>query len=154
MGGIRRSNDCRLRPMPTPPPPPIEIPSSALEYKFIRSSGPGGQNVNKVASAVQLRLNLDAWPQLDERIKRRLRTLAGRRLTDDDEIIIAAQQFRTQEQNKRDALERLSELVQKASIIPKTRRATKPTRASKERRLQGKQRRSDVKQARGKVTDE
>ena len=140
--------------MPTPPSPPIEIPSSALEYKFIRSSGPGGQNVNKVASAVQLRLNLDAWPQLDERIKRRLRTLAGRRLTDDDEIIIAAQQFRTQEQNKRDALERLSELVQKASIIPKTRRATKPTRASKERRLQGKQRRSDVKQARGKVTDE
>ena len=140
--------------MPAPPPPPIEIPATALEYKFIRSSGPGGQNVNKVASAVQLRLNLGAWPQLDERIKRRLRTLAGRRLTDNDELVITAQQFRTQEQNKRDALERLTGLVEQASIIPKTRRATKPTRASKERRLQGKQRRSDVKQARGKVTED
>jgi ribosome-associated protein len=129
----------------------MSAPPPSLTFRFIRSGGPGGQNVNKVASAVQLRCDLKEWPALPERVRDRLRMLAGRRLTDDDVIVISAQRFRTQEQNKRDALERLEGLIAEARIEPKIRRATRPSRASKERRLQEKQQRSQVKRTRGKA---
>lgn len=130
---------------------PTTPPDNALTFRFIRSGGPGGQNVNKVASAVQLRCDLKEWPQLPERVRDRLRRLAGRRLSDDDVILIAAQRFRTQEQNKRDALERLEALIAEARIEPKVRKATRPTRASKERRLQSKQQRAQIKRGRGPI---
>ena len=131
--------------------PNLEIPDSDLEVAFIRSSGPGGQNVNKVASAVQLRFALGRNTTLREEVKVRLRALAGQRMTEADELLIVARSHRSQEQNRREAEERLCELVRRALVAPKKRHATKPTRASKERRLESKARSQRTKRMRGKV---
>jgi ribosome-associated protein len=131
--------------------PDITVPDSDLSMAFIRASGPGGQNVNKVASAVQLRFDLEGSAALNERVKVRLRRLAGRRLNDDGAILITARSHRTQERNRQDALDRLSELIREALVEPKVRRATKPTRASKERRVTGKVKQGRNKQLRGRV---
>src|SRR5882757_1213223 len=137
--------------MPLEVSPTLAIPDGDISLSFVRGSGPGGQNVNKVASAVQLRFDLDGTAVLSESVKARLRVLAGRRLTDDGAILIIARNHRTQEQNRREALERLADLVQRALVVPKTRRATKPTRASKERRLDGKTRQQQTKRQRSRV---
>jgi ribosome-associated protein len=140
--------------------PPLEvnanvtIPDSELEMAFVRASGPGGQNVNKVASAVQLRFDLASTRALDEGTKYRLRALAGRRVTDEGALLIIARNHRTQDQNRREALERLAELIRQALVRPKTRKPTKPTRASKERRLESKVRTRRTKDLRRKVRSE
>ena len=131
--------------------PGLEIPDADLEVAFTRSAGPGGQNVNKVASAVQLRFALDRNTTLLPDVKARLRKLAGQRVTDAGEILIQARESRSQEQNRREAEERLLDLIRRALIAPKKRRATKPTRASKERRLDGKAHSQKNKRLRGKV---
>ena len=137
--------------MGLPVRPGLEIPDSDLEVAFIRSAGPGGQNVNKVASAVQLRFALDRSAVLREDVKTRLRALAGQRVTDAGEILIVARAHRSQEQNRREAEERLCDLIRRALIAPKKRHATKPTRASKERRLEGKSLSQKNKRLRGRV---
>jgi ribosome-associated protein len=131
--------------------PGLEIPDSELEVAFIRSAGPGGQNVNKVASAVQLRFALDRNASLREDVKARARLLAGQRLTDAGEILITSRSHRSQEQNRREAEDRLRELVLRALVAPKKRVATKPSRASKERRLDTKTRSQRTKRLRGRV---
>lgn len=110
-----------------------------LEFQFIRASGPGGQNVNKVSSALQLRFNTRGFTQLPDDARERLTRLAGRRLTADGVLILEAQRFRTQERNRADALERLAALLEAAAQAPKPRRPTRPSRAQRERRLETKQ---------------
>ena len=131
-------------------PEDVVIPDDALSETFLAATGPGGQNVNKVATAVQMRFDVRHSPSLTEPVKARLMKLAGSRLTLDGVIVITAARFRTQERNRADAVERLQGLVDKASVAPVYRVPTRPTRASKERRLEGKTRRSTIKSGRGK----
>ena len=131
--------------------PGLEIPDSDLEMAFVRSTGPGGQNVNKVASAVQLRFALDRNTTLRDDVKARLRQLAGQRVTDAGELLIVARETRSQEQNRRIAEERLLDLVRRALVVPKKRHATRPTRASRERRLDSKSRTQQNKRLRSRV---
>jgi ribosome-associated protein len=126
----------------------IAIEEREIEENFIRSSGPGGQNVNKLATAVQLRFDVRHSPSLPNDVSVRLQRLAGSRLTNDGVLIITAQRFRTQERNRVDALERLVELIRQASVAPKKRRPTKPSKAAKRERLDAKKRRSSIKSLR------
>jgi ribosome-associated protein len=132
----------------------IFIEESELKEKFLPSSGPGGQNVNKVATAVQLRFNVSASPNLPPEIKYRALDLAGSRRTLEGEILIEAERFRTRGQNRADALERLLTLLREATQKPKPRRKTKPTRASKKRRVDSKKSRGNLKRTRSKVNTE
>lgn len=128
------------------------IPEDELEFRFFRSGGPGGQNVNKVSTSVQMRFDVNNSPSLTEPVKERLKKLAGSRLTLDGVIVITAVRFRTQERNRADAIARLDEMVAEALIRPVYRVATRPTKASKERRLKAKSSRSTIKSGRGKVS--
>jgi len=130
--------------------PNLSIDEAELEFSFIRASGPGGQNVNKVSSAVQMRFDARRSPSLPNDVSIRLQKLAGSRLTLEGVIVITANRFRTQEANRRDAIERLSEMIAKATEVPVVRRPTRPSKAVKERRLEGKLRRSAVKAMRGR----
>jgi ribosome-associated protein len=132
----------------------IQLDESEIQESFIAASGPGGQNVNKVATAVQLRFDLANSPSMSDDVKMRLARIAGRRLTNDGVIVLVAQKFRSQERNRQDALERLIQMIQEAAVPPIPRRPTKPTLGSKKRRLESKTRRGAVKQLRSGPTVE
>jgi ribosome-associated protein len=132
----------------------VVLDDSMIEERFILASGPGGQNVNKVASAVQLRLDLRRLSALPESVRLRAERLAGHRLTQDGILVITARRFRTQERNRRDALDRLIALLREAAVEPTLRRRTRPSAASRERRLQQKARRADLKTKRRPGPDE
>jgi ribosome-associated protein len=127
----------------------ISIGKDELEESFVRASGPGGQNVNKVASAVQLRFNVAASPSLPEGVRQRLLESGDSRLTRDGVLVITAERHRSQAANREDALERLAEIIRKAAHVPRKRVATRPTLASKKRRLEAKTRRGNIKKTRG-----
>jgi ribosome-associated protein len=127
----------------------ISVDDRELEERFVRASGPGGQNVNKVSTAVELRFDVERSASLPEGVRVRLRRLAGRRLSDEGILVMRADRFRTQERNREDARERLAELIRQATIAPKRRVPTRPSRASKERRRDDKKKRGSVKRLRG-----
>jgi len=127
----------------------ISIDERELQERFVRASGPGGQNVNKVSTAVELRFDVAHSASLPEGVRARLARLAGRRLSDEGILVIRADRFRTQERNREDARDRLAELVRQATIVPKRRVPTRPSRASKERRREAKKKRGHVKRLRG-----
>lgn len=130
--------------------PSIAIDESEIEESFVRASGPGGQHVNKVSSAVQLKFDIRRSPSLPNDVALRLMKLAGSRLTQDGVIVIVAQAQRSQKRNREEALERLLDLIRQAAVKPQTRRPTKPTKASKERRLVSKDKRASIKAGRAK----
>ena len=132
----------------------ISVDEREIEESFVRASGPGGQNVNKVASAVQLRFDLRHSRSLPEPVRTRLARLAGRRVSQDGVLVITAQRFRSQERNRADALARLVALIRRAAAPPRPRRPPRPSAASRERRLAGKARRARLKQQRGMRSDE
>jgi ribosome-associated protein len=132
-------------------PAPYVIPEEALEERFLAATGPGGQNVNKVATAVQIRVDVYAL-RLVASVYARLKVIAGSKWTNDGEIVLTARSFRTQEANRADARARLAEMIAKAHIAPIRRIKTKPSKTAKEKRLTGKSLRGDVKKGRGKVS--
>jgi len=128
--------------------PGIAIDEHEIEESFVRASGPGGQNVNKLATAVQLRFNVRGSPSLPDGVRERLEHLAGSRLTRDGYLVIIAQRHRMQGRNREDALERLIDLIRRAAVAPRVRRPTKPTKASRRRRVEAKKHRAGLKQMR------
>jgi ribosome-associated protein len=140
--------------MPVPVTGTLEIPDELLEFRAVRASGPGGQNVNKVSNAIELRFDSATWHELPPNARLRLGRIAGRRMTDAGLIVIDAQRHRSLEQNRADAIERLVAMITAALVEPKPRRPTRPTRASKERRLAGKAKSSRTKKLRSRVRGE